>query len=331
MRFKYKYGLFFLIVFIYIISSFAWWMYILQNNNRENYRALIAKDQAEYIMRGNSADDFLDTDVFEEIHSDYMRKQYMLMGEGVIFITLIALGFIRIRNTFQEEIQLTQQQNNFLLSITHELKSPLASLKLSMQTLHKHNLETQKVQRLATISLDDIDRLEALVENILLASKMDSSNFMWDTDAVNISELIKEITNRFLNKYKDERKFIIEIQEDIYVNGDRFSLTSVFNNLLENAYKYSRLHATIAVKLFSNDHHCTCIVSDTGIGIDEKEKLKIFDRFYRIGREETRSTKGTGLGLFIVKQVVLIHKGTIQVSNNTPVGTVFEIQLPLVS
>lgn len=331
MRFKYKYGLFFLIVFIYIISSFAWWMYVLQSNNRENYRTLIAKDQAEYIMRGNSADDFLDTPMYEEIHSDYMRKQYLLIGEGVIFITVIALGFIRIRNTFQEEIQLTQQQNNFLLSITHELKSPLASLKLSMQTLHKHTLETQKVQRLATISLDDIDRLEALVENILLASKMDSSNFMWDADAVNISELIKEIANRFLNKYKEERKFIIEIQEDIYVNGDRFSLTSVFNNLLENAYKYSRVNATIAVRLFSNDHHCTCIVSDTGIGIDEKEKLKIFDRFYRIGREETRSTKGTGLGLFIVKQVVLIHKGTIQVSNNTPVGTVFEIQLPLVS
>lgn len=306
-------------------------MYILQNNNRENYRSLIAKDQAEYIMRGNSADDFLETPMFEKIHGDYLRKQYMLLAEGVVFICVIALGFIRIRNTFQEEIQLTQQQNNFLLSITHELKSPLASLKLSMQTLRKHNLETQKVQRLATISLDDIDRLEALVENILLASKMDSSNLTWDTDAVNISELIKEITTRYFNKYKEERNFIFEIQEDIYVNGDRFSLTSLFNNLLENAYKYSRLNATIAVKLFSNDHHCTCIVSDTGIGIDEKEKLKIFDRFYRIGREETRSTKGTGLGLFIVKQVVLIHKGTIQVSNNTPSGTVFEIQLPLVS
>lgn len=323
--------MFFVVVFVYIIASFAWWMYILQDNNRENYRSLIAKDQAEFIMQGNAADDFFDTPLYKKIHTDYLRKQYMLLGEGVIFITLITLGFIRIRNTFQEEIRLTQQQNNFLLSITHEFKSPLASLKLSMQTMHKHNLEMQKVQRLVAISLDDIDRLESLIENILLASKMDSSNLAWDSDAVNISELLKESTGRFQRKYMEMRRFVVDIQEDVYVNGDRFSLASAFNNLLENAYKYSQAQSTIGVRLTSDDHHCVCTISDTGIGIADKEKPKIFDRFYRIGSEETRSTKGTGLGLFIVKQVVMIHKGTIRVSDNKPTGTVFEIQLPLVS
>lgn len=303
----------------------------MQKNNRTNYEALIANEQVDYIMQGGKAGQFQSSDLFKEIRKDYLRKQYMLAGEGFVFITLIAFGFIRIRNTFRDEIRLTRQQNNFLLSITHELKSPLASLKLSMQTLRKHTLEAQKVQRLADISLDDIDRLEALVENILLASKMDSNNFKIEMDALNISELLKEIVQRFIDKYKSERNFNISIQDDIYINGDRFSFASVIYNLLENALKYSKQEDSISIQLRSDDHICTISFADTGIGIAENEKSKIFERFYRIGREETRSTKGTGLGLFIVKQVVALHGGTILVRNNSPRGSVFEITLPLVN
>lgn len=331
MKFQYRSGLFFLIIFIYIISSFGWWWYIMQKNNRTNFQSLIAKEQVDYIFKGGTADQFLQTELYNQIHTDYLRNQYMLLGEGIVFITLISIGFIRIRNTFRDEIRITRQQNNFLLSITHELKSPLASLKLSMQTLRKHKLDPERVQRLAHISLDDIDRLESLVENILLASKMDNSKFVLDTDAINISELVKQITRRFADKYTGERNFDLQIEDDIYINGDRLSITSVFHNLLENAYKYSGNADQISVRLSADDNKCTCMISDTGIGIADKEKPKIFERFYRIGREETRSTKGTGLGLFIVKQVIQLHNGTIHVLDNKPKGSIFEITLPLVS
>lgn len=303
----------------------------MQKNNRTNYESLIADEQINFVMQGGSIEQFQETELYSEIRKDYLSKQYMLAGEGFVFITLIAVGFIRIRNTFRDEIRLTRQQNNFLLSITHELKSPLASLKLSMQTLRKHNLDTSQVQRLANISLDDIDRLEALVENILLASKMDSNNFRIEMDALNISELLKEIAQRFSEKYKGDRNFSLHIQDDVYINGDRFSFASVIYNLLENALKYSKQGDAIEVRLSSDDHICKISFADTGIGIAEKEKSKIFERFYRIGREETRSTKGTGLGLFIVKQVIQLHGGTIHVFNNKPRGTVFEITLPLVN
>lgn len=303
----------------------------MQKNNRTNFQSLIAKEQVDYIFKGGTADQFLQTELYNQIHTDYLRNQYMLLGEGIVFITLISIGFIRIRNTFRDEIRITRQQNNFLLSITHELKSPLASLKLSMQTLRKHKLDPERVQRLAHISLDDIDRLESLVENILLASKMDNSKFVLDTDAINISELVKQITRRFADKYTGERNFDLQIEDDIYINGDRLSITSVFHNLLENAYKYSGNADQISVRLSADDNKCTCMISDTGIGIADKEKPKIFERFYRIGREETRSTKGTGLGLFIVKQVIQLHNGTIHVLDNKPKGSIFEITLPLVS
>lgn len=117
---------------------------------------------------------FEQSSVYTKLYADFRRTELMLYGEGIVFIGLISLGFWRIRKTFREEIAMTRQQNNFLLSITHELKSPLASLKLSMQTIQKRQLDAEHIKSMADMSMDDIERLELLVENILLASKIES-------------------------------------------------------------------------------------------------------------------------------------------------------------
>jgi signal transduction histidine kinase len=253
----------------------------------------------------------------------------MLYGEGAVFILLISVGFWRIRKTFREEISLTRQQNNFLLSITHELKSPLASLKLAMQTLQKRQLPHEQVKSMADMSMDDIERLETLVENILLASKIESAHFKLDKELLELSAITKNIYDRARIKYKNQRSFKQDIADNIYIHADRLSVSSMISNLIENAVKYSTKGSGITVTLNGDEQYAHLHIRDEGIGIPEAEKSRIFDRFYRIGREETRTTKGTGLGLFIVRQIVNMHEGTILVKDNLPQGTVFEVVLPV--
>jgi signal transduction histidine kinase len=325
---KSRYGIFFTVVYVYIIGSFVWWWWLLHTNNQENFHDLLDRERLVFLHAGSSESDFINSDFYKQLYSDFRKKSAMLVGEGVVFITLISIGFLRIRNTFRDEIALTRQQNNFLLSITHELKSPLASLKLSMQTLQKHELSQQRIHRLADISLMDVDRLELLVENILLASKMDSSDFQVNKEPINLSEIARTIYDRLYEKYHDERVFSAAIEDQIYILGDRLIFSSVIYNLMENAVKYSGLHDQIRLILRSEPNGIELMVEDTGIGISDDEKQKVFGRFYRVGSESTRTTKGTGLGLFIVKQAVSFHNGTIQLTDNQPRGSRFIIHLP---
>ncbi len=200
---KSKYWFFFHVVFVYVIASSLWWSYLLHKNNYENYHELVNRQQTTFVNNGGSAEQFLQTNEHTSILSDFRRKELILYAEGFIFILLISLGFWRIRKTFAEEISLTHQQNNFLLSITHELKSPLASLKLSMQTMQRHHLDIARVKNIADMSMDDVDRLEVLVENILLASKIESSNFRPEKELINLSEITQEIFHKIKNKYFD--------------------------------------------------------------------------------------------------------------------------------
>ncbi|MBK7444173.1 MAG: GHKL domain-containing protein [Bacteroidetes bacterium] len=326
---KSRYWLFFHIVFIYIATSFIWWSYLLHKNNVENFNDIVDRERNNYAINGGLLSRFEQSSVYTKLYADFRRTELMLYGEGIVFIGLISLGFWRIRKTFREEIAMTRQQNNFLLSITHELKSPLASLKLSMQTIQKRQLDAEHIKSMADMSMDDIERLELLVENILLASKIESTNFSLNRELMDLSSITENIYEKIKIKHKNQRKFLNEIEKDVYIYGDRFSFSSVIYNLIENAIKYSPADAEITVKLGGDEKNVMLTVKDTGIGIPGSEKTRIFERFYRIGTEETRKTKGTGLGLFIVKHVVEMHKGSIHVKNNSPRGSIFEVSIPV--
>lgn len=144
---------------------------------------------------------------------------------------------------------------------------------------------------------------------------------------MDLSSITENIYEKIKIKHKNQRKFLNEIEKDVYIYGDRFSFSSVIYNLIENAIKYSPADAEITVKLGGDEKNVMLTVKDTGIGIPGSEKTRIFERFYRIGTEETRKTKGTGLGLFIVKHVVEMHKGSIHVKNNSPRGSIFEVSI----
>jgi len=255
----------------------------------------------------------------------------MVLGEGSMFILVFGFGAYSLHNALNREQKLQEQKKNFLLSVTHELKSPLASIKILLQTIQKRNLTKAQTLDFIDKSLLDIERLDDMVENMLLASKIDNRSYTFPKANFNLSVLVDSIVNRLQITKCDCNQQIIdaEIEPKIEITGDKFALTSVVTNLVENAIKYSSPCEAVAVKLFSKDGKIHLQVADHGIGIADNEKSRIFDRFYRVGSEDTRNTKGTGLGLFIVKQVLDKHEATIRVKDNRPAGSIFEVEFAL--
>ncbi|HTD40721.1 MAG TPA: ATP-binding protein [Mucilaginibacter sp.] len=255
------------------------------------------------------------------------QRTAMILGEGSMFILVFTVGAISLHKSIKKERRLQEQKKNFLLSVTHELKSPLASIKLLLQTIQKRDLTKQQVHDFINKSLLDIERLDDMVENMLLASKIDNRSYTFPKAEFNLSALVDNIVNRLqLNKCDLTQQLInAEIEPKIEITGDKFALTSVVTNLIENAIKYSGPCEVVDVKLYSRDSKIYLEVADHGIGIADAEKNRIFERFYRVGSEETRNTKGTGLGLYIVKEVLDKHEASISVKDNEPQGSVFEV------
>ena len=251
----------------------------------------------------------------------------MITGEGSIFIIVFLVGAFWLHRSIMRERKLQEQKKNFLLSVTHELKSPLASMKILLQTIQKRDLSKEQTMDFVDKCLTDIERLDDMVENMLLASKIDNRSYSFPKDMFNLSVLVDSIVNRLQLTKCDSNQQVIdaEIEPKIQITGDKFALTSVVTNLIENAIKYSGPCEIVEVKLFSKDSKVFLQVADHGIGIAESEKSRIFDKFYRVGSEDTRNTKGTGLGLYIVKEVLEKHQASIKVKDNRPVGSIFEV------
>lgn len=255
-------------------------------------------------------------------------RKWMVVGEGLVFLSLMTLGAIMLHKAFNRERRMNVQKKNFLLSVTHELKSPLASIKLYLQTIMKRDLDKETQRSFIRKSLLDVERLDDMVENMLLASKIENNSYSFPKESFNFSELVERVVGRLQIHVCSKEALVTDIAPDVYVTGDKFSLSAVVSNLIENAVKYSAPCNPIFVSVSKLANGKVCFkVADLGIGISDDDKLKIFNRFYRVGSEDTRKTKGTGLGLFIVKQVLDNHQAQIKVKDNTPRGTVFEVLL----
>jgi signal transduction histidine kinase len=253
----------------------------------------------------------------------------MVAGEGAVFLSLLIFGIYRTKRAFNQEFELAQQQKNFLLSITHEFKSPLAAIKLSLQTIEKRNLEENQKKEIITRALNETDRINLLIENALFASRLESQNSDYHFEEFNLSIFLVELIENYQTRIFSESAINLFIDNNINLNGDKLAITSLVYNLLENAEKYSSAPANISVTLKKINSHLELTFNDLGYGIDPNERNKVFEKFYRVGNEETRKTKGTGLGLYIVKKVVAMHKGTIEIKSNKPMGTIFIIRLPI--
>lgn len=257
------------------------------------------------------------------------HRKAMIIGEGIFFMLIFVVGALKLKKAFVREHKIQQQQQNFLLAVTHELKSPLASIKLAIQTILKRSLSDEQRNQFLSNSLKDIERLDDLVGNVLIATKLENLRYNFPKEDIDLSELVKNVAGRLQIHSCTTQVIKTEIEPGLQIEGDRFAITNVVTNLIENAVKYSPPCAHVSVKLAQDNGHVIFSVADHGIGIEDNEKKLIFNKFYRVGSEDTRKTKGTGLGLYIVKTVLERHRAQISVRDNTPSGSVFEVMFPL--
>ena len=317
--------LFYLLGF-YVLLQFVWWAYMLVDLNAEIYELKLQLLQASQIAGPEQV--ILKGD----LHQKLSLRIWMVLGEGAVFVTILLLGFRSVRKSIEKELKLAEQQKNFLLSVTHELRSPLASVKLQLQTLQTRKLDEEKVNQLQGRALRDVHRLEKLVENLLLVNKAESGKLPLQKVETELHEFIDRILTDHYSQEIESSRLVFDRSESAKASIDVMAFDSVLMNLIDNALKYGN-GSQVELSIVSNpDKESTEIkVSDLGPGIIDTEKSKVFDRFYRIGNEEVRKTKGTGIGLYLVKLLVEQHGGSIEVTNNSPQGSVFSVTIPTVS
>lgn len=187
-------------------------------------------------------------------------------------------------------------------------------------------LPPEKTAELMENILENASRLQDMTENMLTAMQMENNRYNIRKEEINLSEIIEEVKKNF--SIKNEIKGTI--QNDIDYYGDPILIKMTLNNLVENAIKYSN-NKPIELNLFQQNEQLIIEVKDNGVGIKPEFRKKVFKKFYRVEDEETRETKGSGLGLFIVKQAVEKHKGKILISDNIPNGTIFTINFTAIA
>ncbi|MGZ3958857.1 MAG: sensor histidine kinase, partial [Flavisolibacter sp.] len=249
-------------------------------------------------------------------------------GEGSTFLLLILVGAVFIYRSVRRQFRLQRQQQNFVMAVTHELKTPIAVARLNLETLLKYQLDEAKKNKFLQMTLQETLRLDTLINNILLSSQLDGNSYKLSKEDIDLSALARDVAAQFSNRYP-ERQLRSEIQEEIEFAGDPLLLKLLVSNLLENANKYSPRGKPIELKLRQHNGAVDMEVNDEGQGIPDGEKKKVFEKFYRIGSEQTRRTQGTGLGLYLCKKIVSDHNGTIQLKDNKPQGSKFIVQFPV--
>jgi len=313
---------------VYIFASFIWWSFLLSRKNIESFSKDVKILQLQYEKRGMNPEAIYSSSEYQRLEDAKKRQRSMILGEGLVFFILLSTGAFQIHRSFRREIELNRQQRNFILSITHELKSPLAGIKISLETILNRQLDKVKSTRLLKNAKKDTERLGTLVDNILMAANIENEAVRFTEENIEITAMIKELVEHYNLKYEDLGSISLTSENRKVIKADPMAFNSIVVNLIENAIKYSENEFEIAIRIIESDGQLILDVADKGIGIPDAEKKKVFKKFYRLGAEETRRTKGTGLGLYLIKELVQMYKGKISILDNSPKGSIFRIIWP---
>jgi signal transduction histidine kinase len=268
----------------------------------------------------------------EQLQAHRRSSIRMFAAEGATFVCILLAGTVIIFRSVRREMQLIRQQANFLSAVTHELKSPLASLRLFIETLEMRDLPTEKRARFLANMRADVDRLEGLVNNILTVARLDSGRFVMHVNPGDVGRDVTDVVNA-LAKDPSQRSLKVEWAlpaEPIQASYDMGVLKIVMRNLLDNAAKYGGADKPVRIAVARQNATVAIEVADQGIGLAEAEREKIFQKFYRVGDEMVRQAEGSGLGLYLARELVRQMGGTLVAeSPGLGRGSTFRITLPL--
>jgi signal transduction histidine kinase len=292
------------------------------NNNYHDFKALITYDTLKNIATVQIS---IKPAVLKSLDQRLDRKSKAWLGEGIV-IGLITLIIILAMYIYIDQIlRFNLQKTNFMMAVTHELKTPIAAAKLAIETVIRNkNIAAQ--DRVLEISKKNIDRLSGMMERVLLATQFENSLPVAQKKWESCSDIIQKalVDCQFTDEQILKISLVIPSNFSIYCDSNMIKIA--FINLFTNSIKYSEPNGVnIIVSSIINNEHCQILISDQGIGIPMIERTRIFEKFYRVGNEMTRSRSGSGLGLYLVKQILQLHNARIEVQANNPKGSTFVI------
>lgn len=305
--------IFYWFLLTYILAALVFWFIALNKQNRE---------LSFYKLDMIDVDDISHAQKVEKLQDERDRKTDQYIGEGITFLLLIVAGAVFVFKIINRELVQSQQQQNFMMAITHELKTPIAVTKLNLETMQKRKLEFEQQQKLIRATIQEANRLNALCNNVLLLTQIDAGGYTLTSENFDLGELVSECAGDFMIRFP-QRQIDTWLNGEIFIYGDRILLQLAINNLLDNAIKYSGKDDVVLLKVFKENKLIKIQVIDEGQGIITGEKGKIFEKYFRGAQ---RQTKGTGLGLYLTKEIVKQHHGDISMTNNVPRGSIFEIR-----
>lgn len=312
------------LLLLYIVVALVWWFISLERQSKEltDLRLTELNSQKLALDPENYARQLA------EIKKDSKRNTEKYVAEGITFLILILIGAFFVYRSVRRQFRMQYQQQNFMMAITHELKTPISVAKLNLETLQRYQLDEEKQKKLIRMTLQETARLDTLINNILVSSQIEGGGYQTSKEELDFSSLFRDCIKQAKSRYP-ERTFIEDVEDEIEIAGDPLLLQLMISNLIENAVKYSPKEKPISCKLHRAHNEVILNIIDEGIGIADTEKSKIFEKFYRTGNESTRKTQGTGLGLYLCRKIAEDHNADILVTNNEPAGSNFAIHFHL--
>jgi two-component system, OmpR family, sensor histidine kinase CiaH len=311
-----NFSFWFWILLVYVIAALVWWFISLERQNQQMTSLKLfelKKDHPQYTLQ------------YSNIMELRKRGTAKYIAEGITFLALILVGAFFVYRSIRKQMEYNSLQQNFMMAITHELKTPIATTRLSLETVLRRKLDEVQQQKLLLSALSETNRLNILTNNILLASQMEEKNFQRDNEDVNLADIVETVVSDYKNRFP-QRTIEASADKDVFLQGDELLLQIALSNLIDNALKYAPKESPVYVDLMDENDMIQVKVSDEGPGVPDEEKKRIFEKFYRSGNETTRKAKGTGLGLYLTRKIIRDHNGDIFVMDNTLHGSIFVIQ-----
>lgn len=298
---------------VYILLQFAWWAVLLMRKEHE-----LATLAMQVNVLGGKTDHPMDSS----------RALRMIVGEGLVFLVFLLVVLFLTFRAIRRDLALARTQRNFLMAVTHELRTPITAIKLQLQTLARSGLDADQRETLRTQALTEADRLNMLADKVLLATSAEEGVLALDLKEVDVMEIMRTVIERASVQIAPKHTLVLTGPDHFIALTDAQALRSIADNLIENAAKYAPEGTRIGIEAVRGREGWRLLVSDEGPGITPAEQERIFEKFYRGGNEETRKAKGTGLGLYIVQRLTQQLGGAVHVRQGVPNGAIFAASFP---
>ena len=308
--------IFYWFLLVYILAALIFWYVALNKQNTDIY---------QYRMEMIGANGAAHIKMEKKIEKERERKIFQYDSEGITFLLLLIAGAVLIFRLIRRQLLTSHQQQNFMMAITHELKTPIAVTKLNLETMQIRKLDSTQQKKLIQSTIEEANRLNSLCNNMLLMSQIDAGGYTLARERFDLATLASDCAEDFITRFPD-RKIESEVKDEIMITGDKLLLQLAINNLLDNAIKYSGKDDVVLIKVFQKHRRLILQVIDEGKGISVRERERIFEKYFRGAQTQT---KGTGLGLYLTREIAKQHHGNVSVTNNVPRGCIFEIKFKI--